>query len=128
MDGTYVRADKALLEAGVMKAASYLVESKAIDVRVIDLDGRSSIADYFVVATVTSYAQLRGLVRGLQEYLAEEGIPIKSGAKHLTEDIWTLLDCEFFLVHLMTEEAREFYGLEKLWFEGKLLEVPQQDS
>lgn len=104
-------------ETGVL-----LTELKAQDVTILDLDGKSSIADYFILATVTSYAQLKGLVNNLRDFFHDHDIEMKSGNKHLEEDIWVLLDCHYFLVHLMTKEAREFYGLEKLWFESK--EVP----
>ena len=105
-------------ENWVRSTALFLHESKAADVKLLDLRGLSGIADYFVLATVTSYAQLKGLVNNLQDFFADQGIPCKSSGKHLQEDIWTLLDCEYFIVHLMSKEARDFYSLEKLWFEA----------
>lgn len=103
----------------VIKTGKLLVDLKAQDVKILDLDGKSSIADFFILATVTSYAQLKGLVNNLRDFFHENQIEMKSGNKHLEEDIWVLLDCHYFLIHLMTKEAREFYGLEKLWFESK---------
>jgi ribosome-associated protein len=106
----------------VIETGKLLQDLNAQDVIVLDLDGKSSIADYFVLATVTSYAQLKGMVNNLRDFFHERNIELKSGNKHLDDDIWILLDCHYFLVHLMTKEARDFYGLEKLWFESK--EVP----
>ncbi len=122
MDGMLDNSEQ---KESVIKTGIFLTEQRAQDVTVIDLKGKSSIADYFIIATVTSYAQLKGLVKNVQDFFHTEDIYCKSGGKHLSEDVWTLLDCDYFIVHFMTKEAREFYALERLWFEGEKLELPQ---
>lgn len=115
-------------KAWVISTAHFLGELKAEDLKVLDMRKLSGIVDYFLIATVNSYAQLKGLVNNLKAFFAEQGIPCKSSGKHLSEDIWTLLDCEYFVVHLMTREARAFYALEKLWFEAEQLEISTEES
>ncbi|WP_238565743.1 ribosome silencing factor [Spirochaeta lutea] len=118
---------KTKLEQAQM-TAQFLKESNAGDVSLIDLTGRSSIADYFVIGTVSSFAMLKGLVRNLQEFFSEQDVYTRGSTKHLREDIWTLIDCGHFLVHLMTKEARDFYALERLWFEGQSIDIDPQDT
>lgn len=87
-----------------------LDETKATDVVVIDLTGKSQLADYMIVATGTSQRQLGAMAdriaRAVDHVNAVEGIP---GCD------WVLVDTGDVLVHLFKEETRRFYNLEKMW-------------
>ncbi len=108
----------------VLNTGSYMKEIKLEEVAGLDLRGKSSITDYYLIATVNSFGQLKGAVRLLHEYFYKQGIECRGGKKQ-SEDNWTLLDCEYFIIHLMTRDARAFYDLEKLWFEAATLEMPE---
>jgi ribosome-associated protein len=81
----------------------------------------ASFTDYFVITTASSMGHLRGLHRQLEEYLHAEGIPPLNRHKRSDENAWTLLDCGFVVIHIMTDEMREFYDLEHLWFGGQVV-------
>jgi ribosome-associated protein len=94
-----------------------LEDHKGVNVMVLDVSGRNSWADYFVIATVTSSAHSRGLLRHVMENVKELGLSIRPTRRKLPDgEEWTLIDLGDVVVHLMTEAARGFYDLEKLWF------------
>jgi ribosome-associated protein len=91
-----------------------LDEHKAIDVSVIDLTGKSSIADYMVVATGASSRQVTALADSLVRALKEHGLKgiLPEG---MAQGDWVLIDAGDVIVHLFRPEVRQFYGLEKMW-------------
>jgi ribosome-associated protein len=94
-----------------------LEEHKGGDVAVLDVTGKNSWADYFIIATVTSSAHSRGLQKHVYEAIAGLGLEIRPTKRKLPDgDEWTLIDLGDVVVHLMTPTARSFYDLEKLWF------------
>ena len=106
----------------VRDCARFLRDEKAQDVQVLQVSVRSSFADFFVIATAQSAGQLKGFVRNVDEVLARHGVRAKGGKRSVNDDdTWVLLDCGEFIVHLMLREAREFYDLEKLWFDSPRL-------
>jgi ribosome-associated protein len=106
----------------VSECARFLMDEKAQDVQVLQVAARSSFADFFIIATAQSLGHLKGLVRNVDEVLAKHDIRAKGGKRSVNDDdTWVLLDCGDFIVHLMMREAREFYDLEKLWFDSPRL-------
>lgn len=91
-----------------------LDDDKAQDVVVIDLQGKSGIADYMVIATGSSGRQLAAMTDHLiTEMKAANitGIVAEGGG---TSD-WVLLDGGDVIVHVFRQEVRDFYDLEKMW-------------
>ncbi len=103
--------------------AKRIVEMKGQDVVALDISELNSWTDCFVIATVTSVGHLRGVVRELRSYLEEIEMPMYQKHKQVGEDGWELIDCGPIVIHLMAREIREFYDLEKLWYQGKRLEI-----
>ncbi|MBQ1871360.1 MAG: ribosome silencing factor [Lachnospiraceae bacterium] len=105
-------------------AVNALDEKKAIDIRVIDISNVSLVADYFVIAAASNPNQMSALTRNVDEMLTKAGYNLKSqeGNSYST---WILLDYTDIIVHVFTEEDREFYNLEKLWQDG--VEIPVKD-
>jgi ribosome-associated protein len=88
----------------------------------LDLTGQNSFADYFVIATATSFAHLRGLATRVEEWMTGNAMEQLNRHRSIADDDgWLLVDLGNIVVHLMTEEAREFYELEKLWFSGTIV-------
>ena len=116
-------ADKTT-EQKAIEIAKLLIDGKGRNVTLIDVSGLNSWTDYFVISTVTSSTQTQGLYKQVKDYIKENDLEI-----HLTKrkssdgDDWNLIDLGAIVVHLMTEQAREFYNLEKLWFKGKVIEL-----
>jgi len=91
-----------------------LEDRKAVDLVVIDLAGKSTIADYMVVATGQSNRQVTAMAENLlQEFKAHGLIGIvPEGAR---QGDWVLIDAGDVIIHLFRPEVREFYNLEKMW-------------
>lgn len=99
-------------------AVKALEEKKAEDINVIEIDGISPLADYFVIATGTNSSQTEAMVDSVQEKAAKEGFEPDHIEGHRNAN-WTLIDYKGVVVHVFDEEAREFYNLDRIWKDGK---------
>lgn len=106
----------------------FLEEHRGSETRVLDLAGRSSWTDYFIITTVLSNAHLQGLLRQLYEYLSELGVEARHRYRQGEETGWVIVDCNEIVIHLMDAERREFYDLENLWFQAKELSYSSKSS
>ncbi len=91
-----------------------LDDKKADDIVVLDLRGKSSITDYFVVASGKSSPHLKALQRALQDILKQREVGVL-GVDTETSSGWLVVDAFDFMVHIFSPEMREHYGLETLW-------------
>jgi ribosome-associated protein len=91
-----------------------LDDDKALDMAVIPLAGKTSIADYMVVASGTSTRHVGSMADHVVDVVKRLGVPFASveGIPHCD---WVLIDVGDVLVHLFRPEIREFYALERLW-------------
>lgn len=92
------------------------------DVTVIDLRGLVSYADYFVVASAETERQTRRIADEVLEKMREEGYR-PTGRRYDEGSPWISLDFLDVIVHVLTEEARDYYRLESLWSAA-----PQENS
>lgn len=90
-----------------------LHDHKAEDVVVIDLTGKSSIADTMVIATGRSQRQVVALAERLREALGP--VAPRLSVEGLPHGDWVLIDAGDVIVHLFRPEVRAFYNLEKMW-------------
>lgn len=93
---------------------SSLDSDKAENVVVIDLAGKTNIADYMIVASGTSKRQISAMSDHVLEKMKDLGAASVAveGAGHCD---WVLIDARDVLVHLFRPEVREFYAIERLW-------------
>jgi len=91
-----------------------LDDDKAQDVVVIDLSGKSDIADYLVVASGTSGRQVVAIAEHLRTRLKHAGIT-RVGVEGMSQGDWVLVDGGDVIVHLFRPEVRTFYNIEKMW-------------
>lgn len=95
-------------------AVHSLDDDKAEEIVVIDLAGKSSIADFMVVATGRSQRHLAAMANHLLQKLKVEDFgPARVEGQRQSE--WVLLDAGDVIVHLFRAEIRQFYNLEKMW-------------
>ena len=107
-------ADKQELLDFVLKQ---LDDDQAQEVVTIDLAGKSSIADYMVIASGRSTRQVASIAQKLAEKLKQNGYgPVK--LEGLPAADWVLLDAGDIVVHLFRPEVRSFYNLERMWAFG----------
>ncbi|MFP4114761.1 MAG: ribosome silencing factor [Spirochaetota bacterium] len=100
----------------VLRIAQLLDDAQARETIAMDVTGGCGFADYFVIATVNSQGHLRGLILQLDELFRDLDLDPLHPRKRDTEIGWVLIDLGFAVIHLMTEDLREFYELERLWF------------
>ena len=87
---------------------------QATDIVMLDLRPLSSIADYFVLCTASNERMLRAVVKDIDDQLSQEGAhnPRIEGSP---ETGWILLDYGDVIIHVFSNEQRDFYKLDKLW-------------
>lgn len=99
------------------KAAEILDNRKAGRINVIKIEDISSLADYFVIANGESSTHVRALADELEEKLKEEGV-MPARIEGYRSNSWVLLDYGSVVAHVFTQEARDFYDLDRLWADG----------
>jgi len=98
------------------------LEKKAEGLMVLNLQGISEVADFFLICNGRSTAQIQTIVEAVEEQLKGEGIrPLHR--EGLPESGWLLVDYGDLVIHVFLEETRQFYGLERLWGDAPLLSV-----
>ncbi|MBQ7285790.1 MAG: ribosome silencing factor [Alphaproteobacteria bacterium] len=99
-----------------------LDDGKAQDVIVMDLQGKTSIANYMIIASGTSNRQVASLADSVQQKLKDA--KFKSVVEGKEKADWVLIDAFEVIVHIFRPEVREFYSIEKMWSSvGKIREA-----
>ena len=106
----------------VKKVASALEDKKAEDITVIDIREISSIADYFVIANGNNPNQLTAMQDAVDEVMYTNGVHSKQ-VEGNNNSTWILMDYKDIIVHLFSKEDRLFYDLERIWRDGKIVEL-----
>ena len=103
-------------------ACEALEDKKASNIKVINIENVSALADYFIIASGTNRNQVQAMADNVDETLGRAGYPSKQ-IEGYTSANWILLDFGDVVVHLFDEENRLFYDLERIWRDGKSIEV-----
>ena len=103
-------------------ACRALSEKKAEDLRVIEISEISPLADYFIIATGSNTNQIQAMVDAVDEALTKEEHQVKQIEGNRNSS-WVLIDYGDIIVHIFSQEDRLFYNLEKIWTDGKRIEV-----
>jgi ribosome-associated protein len=105
--------------------AGAALDRKANNVVVLDLRGLSSVTDFFVVCSGNSDTHVEGIADIIKEKLDEHGAKLwhREGGKGAT---WILLDYIDVIVHIFTEDARDFYSLERLWGDAPIVTYDEE--
>ncbi|MCR5295465.1 MAG: ribosome silencing factor [Lachnospiraceae bacterium] len=102
-------------------AVKTLDEKLAEDIKVIEIDGISALADYFVLATGRNTNHTEALVDAVEEAGTRAGFEPDHVEGHRNAN-WTLLDYQGVVIHIFDEEARGFYDLDRLWKDGRMID------
>lgn len=103
-----------------------LDDRRALDITVLDLHEVSQSLDYFIVATGESNPQLKAMQEEVRSQLKLTSAELQ--AIEGPSDRWILMDYGTLVIHLMSPDAREFYDLEGLWADAKVLELQPSDA
>ena len=106
-----------------MIAAKALDEKKGKEISVIEITDLTTIADYFIIASGTSNTQINALSGAVEKALQEQAGEDPLRREGYRDGTWVLLDYGCIVVHIFSQEAREFYSLERLWGDGKPVDL-----
>lgn len=99
-----------------------LDEKKGQDIRLLRVNDVSSLADYFLICTGTSNTHVKTLCDFAEYTMEQLGEPMLGREGH-RGNTWELLDYGAVVVHVFTQEARDFYNLERLWADAEAVDL-----
>lgn len=101
-----------------------LEDKKAEDIKVIDISNVSVIADFFIIASGNNRNQVQALADNVDETCGRAGYPVKQVEGYDSAN-WILMDFSDVIVHIFSKEDRLFYDLERIWRDGKIIDIDQ---
>lgn len=118
--------DKEVLSAEerAIKCASFALDKKALDVKVLEIKKISGIADYLVLATGRSDRQVQAMADSVKQGLKPFDKAIDT--EGYDEGRWVVIDYGDVIVHLFLEEVRRMYNLDELWNRAPVIEIPEE--
>src|SRR6218665_2442122 len=107
--------------------AQKCLEKKAENVVILDLGDRSSVADYFVIASGFSDRQVAAIADHVADELKTQGVKALS-QEGMVDGRWALIDLGPVIVHVFQDHLRDFYNIESLWLDAPRIRVQDPDS
>ena len=104
-------------------AALAAYEKKAEDMIALDVSGQTPIADVFLIATANNERQVTAIAEGIEDALRATGVE-SVRREGVREGRWALVDFNDVIVHIMHEEDRAYYSLERLWKDCPVVDLP----
>lgn len=103
-------------------AIKALEDKKGNDIRIIDIHDISIIADYFIIASGSNKNQVQTMVDNVEDVLGKAGFEPRQLEGYGTAS-WILMDYNDIIIHVFSEEDRLFYDLERIWRDGKDVDI-----
>lgn len=103
-----------------LEAAKLADDKKARDIVILDISELSVVTDYFVIASANSSTQVKAVADNIEEKLKEAGINVLR-REGIREGRWVLLDYGDVVVHVFQDEERDYYNLERLWGDARVV-------
>ena len=102
--------------------AEVLDSKKGRDIKVLHVEDKTVIAEYFVICTGNSSTQIKALADELEYKLGVAGVEnIRLEGSDCND--WKVLDCKDVIIHIFSEEARDFYKLDRLWADCEEIDI-----
>lgn len=105
-------------------ALAALEDKKGEDIRIIDISEVSVLADYFIIASGTNRSQIQALADHAEEQLGRAGFQVKQIEGYDSAN-WILMDFGDIIIHIFDKENRLFYDLERIWRDGKKMDMSE---
>ena len=104
--------------------ADLILQKKGTDIKIINLEGKTSVTGYFIVCSASSTMQVKAIADNILQETKKAGESAwrDEGYTGLT---WILIDYVDVVVHVFMEETRKFYNLEGLWGDAEITDVPE---
>ncbi|MBP3593416.1 MAG: ribosome silencing factor [Lachnospiraceae bacterium] len=106
----------------VKKAYEALNDKKGEDIKIIEIGKLSTVADYFIIANGSNAPHVESLVDNVEEELLKEKIHAER-IEGVKSSGWILMDYNDVVVHVFSKEDRLFYDLERIWRDGKEVDI-----
>lgn len=106
----------------MLKAVTTLDGKKARNIKVLNISPLTTIADYFVVCSGGSTTQIKALSDSLEEELEKISVHF-IGKEGFNSANWILMDYGSVVIHIFSEEMREFYSIEHLWSDAEEVDI-----
>lgn len=106
-----------------LACARAAMDTKAEDVRLYDLRDTSSVTNYVIICTGLSVPHLRAVLQDIEEKVREETGIVPVYLEDKPNTLWSVMDYIDVMVHIMGEDAREFYQLDRLWQDAPQVEI-----
>jgi ribosome-associated protein len=97
-------------------------DKKAMNIVALDLRGISLVADYFMICHGNSDTQVQAIVTAIRKEVMEKGGTVK-GIEGMESARWVLMDLGDVIVHVFHRDEREYYNIERLWSDAKVVET-----
>lgn len=107
-----------------IQCAALALDKKALDVKVLDIQRISTIADYLVLATGSSDKQTQAIAESVRHGLKKFGKPID--IEGLKDGNWVVIDYGDVILHAFKDELRRYYNLDELWANAQQVEIPAE--
>jgi ribosome-associated protein len=112
-----------VLDDRVLRALHAASDKKALDLVVFDLREIATFTDFFLISSGTNQRQVQAIADEVIDKLKKAGTPAARVEGYKTAE-WILVDYGDFIVHVFEDKSRKFYDLERLWRDGKRVELP----
>jgi ribosome-associated protein len=99
---------------------------KATDIKVLDLTGITSFADYFVICTGANQRQIQAIADEVRIELKKNAGELPNSLEGYTTAEWVLADYGDLLIHIFSPKSRDYYDLERLWRNATTVEIPPE--
>jgi ribosome-associated protein len=123
MAETEKRQKRSRLPRDILRAVAAAEDRKASDIVLLDLRKAAGFADFFLICSGANVRHIRAIADAVIEAVASEGVK-PAHVEGYERSEWVLLDYFDFIVHIFAPATRECYGLERLWGNAALVELP----
>ena len=108
-----------------LAAVRVAAEDRGRDIQLLDMRELTQIFDYFVIVTGSSRRQLHAISEDIDHFLEDELGDRRMGIEGYNESRWIVLDYGTVVIHIFDEETRDYYRLEDLWADAKVVDISQ---
>lgn len=108
--------------AALKTAINALEDKKGENIKVIDISHISVMADYFVIASGKNLNQIKAMADEVEDKLSKIGVEPRQ-IEGANSSGWILMDYHDFIIHIFNEDMRLYYDIERIWSDGKPVEL-----
>ena len=110
----------------IKKISELMLEKKALNIKTIDVRKLTSLTDFFIICSSESEPQTRAITDNIYKNMKKTGIKAWHIEGYENLD-WVLLDYINIVVHIFSKKSRSYYDLERLWADGKITKIEDEE-